>query len=49
MDSFTRRLVGVDVHGGPVNGADLCRMSTLDPTFAQLLFRLLKRCAWIRS
>jgi putative transposase len=26
MDQFTRRLVGVGVHCGPVNGADLCRM-----------------------
>jgi putative transposase len=26
MDQFTRRLVGVGVHGGPVNGAGLCRM-----------------------
>ena len=26
MDQFTRRLVGVGVHRGPVNGADLCRM-----------------------
>jgi transposase InsO family protein len=26
MDQFTRRLVGVGVHGGPVNGADVCRM-----------------------
>jgi len=26
MDPFTRRLVGVGVHRGPVNGADLCRM-----------------------
>ena len=24
MDQFTRRLVGVGVHRGPVNGADLC-------------------------
>jgi hypothetical protein len=26
MDQFTRRLVGVDVHCGPVDAADLCRM-----------------------
>ena len=26
MDQFTRRLVGVAVHCGPVNSADLCRM-----------------------
>ena len=26
MDQFTRRFVGVGVHRGPVNGADLCRM-----------------------
>jgi putative transposase len=26
MDQFTRRLVGVGVHCGPVNRADLCRM-----------------------
>jgi putative transposase len=26
MDQFTRRLVGVGVHCGPVDGADLCRM-----------------------
>ena len=26
MDHFTRRLVGVGVHRGPVTGADLCRM-----------------------
>ena len=26
MDQFTRRLVGVGVHCGPINGADLCRM-----------------------
>jgi transposase InsO family protein len=26
MDQFTRRLVGVGVHHGPVNSADLCRM-----------------------
>ena len=26
MDQFTRRLVGVGVHRGTVNGADLCRM-----------------------
>jgi putative transposase len=26
MDQFTRRLVGVGVHGGPVTGADLCRL-----------------------
>ena len=26
MDQFTRRLVGVAVHCGPVNGADVCRM-----------------------
>ena len=26
MDQFTRRLVGVGVHRGAVNGADLCRM-----------------------
>ena len=26
MDQFTRRLVGVGVHRGPVNGADPCRM-----------------------
>jgi putative transposase len=26
MDQFTRRLVGVGVHGDPVNGADVCRM-----------------------
>ncbi len=26
MDQFTRRLVGVGVHRGPVNSADLCRM-----------------------
>jgi putative transposase len=26
MDQFTRRLVGIGVHPGPVNGADLCRM-----------------------
>src|SRR5437016_629431 len=26
MDQFTRCLVGVSVHCGPVNGADLCRM-----------------------
>src|ERR1700680_2316446 len=26
MDHFTRRLVGVGVHCGPVNGADPCRM-----------------------
>ena len=26
MDQCTRRLVGVGVHRGPVNGADLCRM-----------------------
>ena len=26
MGQFTRRLVGVGVHRGPVNGADLCRM-----------------------
>ena len=28
MDQFTRRLVGVGVHRGPVNGADLCACST---------------------
>jgi transposase InsO family protein len=26
MDQFTRRLVGVGVHGGAVTGADVCRM-----------------------
>ena len=26
MDQFTRRLVGVGVHCGPVNGADVCRL-----------------------
>ena len=26
LDQFTRRLVGVGVHGGAVTGADLCRM-----------------------
>lgn len=26
MDQFTRRLIGVGVHGGPVDGAALCRM-----------------------
>ena len=26
MDQFTRRLVGVGVHGDPVNSTDLCRM-----------------------
>ena len=26
MDQFTRRLVGVSVHRGPVNGPDLCGM-----------------------
>jgi transposase InsO family protein len=26
MDQFTRRLVGVGVHRGPVTGADVCRM-----------------------
>src|SRR5215471_8791122 len=26
MDQFTRRLVGIGVHHGSVNGADLCRM-----------------------
>ena len=26
MDQCTRRLVGVGVHRGPVNGTDLCRM-----------------------
>src|SRR5438105_9752621 len=26
MDQFTRRLVGVGVHGGPVKGTDVCRM-----------------------
>jgi transposase InsO family protein len=26
MDQFTRRLVGIGVHGGPVNAADVCRM-----------------------
>ena len=26
MDQCTRRLVGVGVHRGPVNGADICRM-----------------------
>src|SRR5438876_2543379 len=26
MDQFTRRLVGIGVHRGAVNGADLCRM-----------------------
>jgi putative transposase len=26
MDQYTRRLVGVGVHGGPVEGGDLCRM-----------------------
>jgi putative transposase len=26
MDQFTRRLVGVGAHCGPVNGADVCRM-----------------------
>ena len=26
MDQFTRRLVGVGVHRGAANGADLCRM-----------------------
>jgi putative transposase len=26
MDQFTRHLVGVGVHRGPVKGADLCRM-----------------------
>jgi putative transposase len=26
MDQFTRRLVGVGVHRGAVNSADLCRM-----------------------
>jgi len=26
MDQFTRRLVGVGVHCGPVNGTDVCRM-----------------------
>jgi hypothetical protein len=26
MDQFTRRLVGVGVHRGAVDGADLCRM-----------------------
>jgi putative transposase len=26
MDQFTRRLIGVGVHCGPVNGADVCRM-----------------------
>ena len=26
MDQFTRRLVGIGVHRGPVKSADLCRM-----------------------
>jgi len=26
MDQFTRRLVGIGVHGGTVTGADRCRM-----------------------
>jgi hypothetical protein len=26
MDPFTRRLVGIGVHGGAVTGADVCRM-----------------------
>jgi putative transposase len=26
MDQFTRRLIGVGVHRGPVDGADLCRL-----------------------
>ena len=26
MDQFTRRLVGIGVHGGAVTGTDLCRM-----------------------
>jgi len=26
MDQFTRRLVGIGVHGGAVTGADVCRM-----------------------
>ena len=26
MDQFTRRLVGIGVHGGALTGADLCRM-----------------------
>src|SRR5262249_48859537 len=26
MDQFTRRLVGIGVHGGPVSGADVCRI-----------------------
>jgi putative transposase len=26
MDQFTRQLVGIGVHRGPVNGTDLCRM-----------------------
>jgi hypothetical protein len=26
MDPFTRRLVGIGVHGGTVSGADVCRM-----------------------
>jgi transposase InsO family protein len=26
MDQFTRRLVGIGVHGGAVTGADICRM-----------------------
>jgi hypothetical protein len=28
MDQFTRRLVGIGVHGGAVTGADICRMFT---------------------
>ena len=26
MDQFTRRLVGIGVHGGAVTGAEVCRM-----------------------
>jgi hypothetical protein len=26
MDQFTRRLVGIGVHGGAVAGTDVCRM-----------------------
>ena len=34
MDQFTRRLVGVDVHRGPVDAADLCRMIMTRSSFS---------------
>jgi hypothetical protein len=36
MDQFTRRLVGVGVHRGPVNGADLCQRLSAAPQLGSI-------------